>query len=353
MKRVFLFLLLILPLGSEEIVFRDIKGGITKDRENNVYATTWDDLIAKFSPEGNYLYTIGRKGEGPGDIKRLGGYAINPRDNNLYVIEFVGGNKWISIFSGKDGNFFGEYKIELDWKSWDGLSAIRFDSFGNAYIEAVKNKVRLEKDYIIGEVTQEVMKFSPEGSFLGHISRLSENFNISKIGGGEITIPFRNYLLWDQWNKKIVIGKTMDNFVTILDNKAKPQKKIDLPFKQESIKKENIDNWVNQMRELPQVKRGIWDIDFTLKRLKFPQYRPVFDSLLFDRKGCLFVRKSEIYGDKEKAFWVKIDIESGKVMTKSTKSDSILYIDENHIYIIKDSGNERKIIKIARTDYML
>ena len=42
------------------------------DSKGNTYSDYGNHQISKYSPEGKLLVRFGRKGEGPGDIKRLG-----------------------------------------------------------------------------------------------------------------------------------------------------------------------------------------------------------------------------------------------------------------------------------------
>lgn len=72
------------------------------DDKGNFYVTDWDRRrILKFDSEGNYLLTIGKKGQGPGDFQNISKVRFDP-DGNLYVVDIV--SRKISFFDPK-GNF--------------------------------------------------------------------------------------------------------------------------------------------------------------------------------------------------------------------------------------------------------
>jgi DNA-binding beta-propeller fold protein YncE len=60
---------------------------VAMDRGGNIYVLDQgNDRIQKFSPEGNYLATIGRRGQGPGEYEGPSCFDIDP-EGYLYVFE--------------------------------------------------------------------------------------------------------------------------------------------------------------------------------------------------------------------------------------------------------------------------
>jgi hypothetical protein len=75
---------------------------VNMDEEGCFFVTDWDRKhIRKFSPEGKYLTTIGRPGQGPGEFQNVWGPKFDT-SGNLYVRDIA--NKKISFFS-KSGDF--------------------------------------------------------------------------------------------------------------------------------------------------------------------------------------------------------------------------------------------------------
>ena len=95
--------------GDPNKIFYRI-GGIISDENGSIYiCETYDGRIKKFDHRGNYLCTIGKKGQGAGDLLFPGNMAFDNSDN-LCVLEY--GNRRISKFT-KDGSYVTSIKIDL------------------------------------------------------------------------------------------------------------------------------------------------------------------------------------------------------------------------------------------------
>jgi len=78
------------------------------DEEGNFYVTDWDrKRILKYDPVGNYLLTIGRQGQGPGEFQNLS-VARFDKEGNIYVTDLV--SQRISFFNRR-GNFLRQILI--------------------------------------------------------------------------------------------------------------------------------------------------------------------------------------------------------------------------------------------------
>jgi len=72
------------------------------DEKGNFYVNDWDaKRIIKYDPDGKYVRTIGRAGQGPGEFQNVWTPRFD-KDNNLYVSDLVG--RRINFFN-PDGNF--------------------------------------------------------------------------------------------------------------------------------------------------------------------------------------------------------------------------------------------------------
>ena len=72
------------------------------DDKGNIYVVDWDrKRIQKFGPDGKYLLTIGRKGQGPGEFQNVWTPEFD-KDGNLYVVDIA--QKRISFFA-PGGNY--------------------------------------------------------------------------------------------------------------------------------------------------------------------------------------------------------------------------------------------------------
>jgi len=109
-----------LSIGGEDetgkiILFRPRR--FIVDQNENIYITDVQDLVIKvFDPNGKYLRTIGRKGEGPGEFKSIQSHAFLP-DGRLLVMDYSAHR---SSFFDSSGNFIESYQ----WKK--RLSQLHF-----------------------------------------------------------------------------------------------------------------------------------------------------------------------------------------------------------------------------------
>ncbi len=71
---------------------------IALDKQGNLYVLdTGNHRIQKFSPDGDFLATIGRKGQGPGEFNFPGSLDIDEQDNLIVASSFI---KRIQVING-------------------------------------------------------------------------------------------------------------------------------------------------------------------------------------------------------------------------------------------------------------
>ncbi|MCJ7582981.1 MAG: BF3164 family lipoprotein [Candidatus Aminicenantes bacterium] len=76
---------------------------------NDVWSSNQNGHLVKFSPEGQFLNDLYRKGEGPGEIQS--GYDFFFSDKKVYVFDYM---KRKLIVMEEDGTFVREFKIASD-----------------------------------------------------------------------------------------------------------------------------------------------------------------------------------------------------------------------------------------------
>jgi DNA-binding beta-propeller fold protein YncE len=123
--------------------------GIAIDKEGNLYITIEDHQVQKFTPDGRFILSFGKKGKGEGEFENPYGIAID-NDGNVYVVDV--GNHRIQKFT-KDGNFilsFGEKgKGEGEFENPYGIA---IDNDGNIYVVDIGNN--------------RIQKFTKDGKFI-------------------------------------------------------------------------------------------------------------------------------------------------------------------------------------------
>jgi hypothetical protein len=313
------------------------------DDEQNIYTHYDSYSIIKYSPQGKQLLIIGRRGEGPGDIKRIGWFEINPKDSMLYVTELFNGNRRISIFSPVTGKYIDNWKFDFNWNEWECVPYIQFDQFGNVYIEAIKTIWRQYKSFKIGAHERVVIKYSYAGKKQKEFYRLKSDFEVEQNGKGNATIPQCNYLYWKIHENFLFIRENSKTHIIVFDLNGKLIKEIQLPFLREKFTSKDIDKWEQVIRSDIELRQGIsegwWDIKFWRKNLPFPKYKSFFGGRMhFDSKGNVYSYR--IIPEAEKVnTWVKTNISSGK--SSIINFPHRLYASKDgYFYFIINPGND-------------
>jgi hypothetical protein len=95
-----------------EIGLPDVRG-IEADSKGNIYFFIFErseNFLFKFDKNGNFVRSLGRKGQGPGEIQRVSYCSIDSKDN---IIISDGGNRKI-IFFNSAGELSKEIKYDLN-----------------------------------------------------------------------------------------------------------------------------------------------------------------------------------------------------------------------------------------------
>ena len=345
-----IILLNVLLISSERVLNITSGRNFFVDEQQNIYTDYDSYSVVKYSPDGKELMRFGRKGEGPGDIKRIGWFAINPINKLLYVTERVYGNRRVSMFSTESGKYVDNWKFDFDWNKWEGIEYIQFDYLGNVYIEAVRSTWRRYKSFTIGALEKAVIKYSPSGKKLKEIYRLKSDFMAEKPGKGQITIPHNNYLCWKINKNRVVIRENSKPYIYVFNLKGILIKKIKLPFEKKILTDKDLDEWEKYLRSIPEIKRGIsqgwFDLKFWRKNLPFPKYKNISGSqLFFDSDGHLYSKKASSEDDKEN-IWAEIDINTNRIelINFPTKYGLIFIKDKNFYFDTFDKDGEDIII---------
>lgn len=347
-------------LFASTVLREVVKGWVfIVDKSGFIYSNYGENEIRKYSPEGKLLLKIGRKGQGPGDIMRLGSLAINPKDGNLYVTEYYG-NKRVSIFSPK-GKYIGELQIDLSQKDWNAMSTIRFDKDGNVYILSERYILKKYKDFTLLEYEKKIWKFSPYKKEKKLLYTLSPTpGSCDKYRKGNITIPFSNQsgFDFDLWEDKIAIKEPVNDFISIYDLNGKEIKKLYLPFKKEKVSNRDIEEWM-EWHKASWGDRGIRNgwldpdyLNYWKSRIPFPEYKPVSYGVFFDGKGNIFTKKFTGYKSKE-SIWIRLNISSGNYQIKKLENEDIIFVDKDWVYLSKGSDEEEVVIKMKREEFGL
>jgi hypothetical protein len=109
--------------GDENYMFGE-RVYFNVDEDENIFVTDWDrKRIQKYGPDGKFLLTIGREGQGPGEFKNVWEPEFD-KEGNLYVVDIA--QVRISFFS-RDGR----YLRQIGFPTINVSSSLYFSSRGH------------------------------------------------------------------------------------------------------------------------------------------------------------------------------------------------------------------------------
>lgn len=320
--------------GDENYMFGEIVQ-VTVDDEGCFYVTDWDlKRIQKFSPEGEYLLSIGRKGQGPGEFGNIWSPTFD-KEGNLYATDIV--NKKVAFFD-RDGKFLKSIKIP------QYIGAVFFLPNGNYFTtntELAEDEIANKYTYIHGIYDTEfnlLAEFHQDFQKIGHRGNRSRGEFLADIMSGSAFKPFFVEHITDEG--LIYAGFSESYEIRVCDQEGTPLNTILREFDPIKVGKNHKDNYFT--RQVDNFLRGL-PTDASLKdevrkHMKYPKYLPAYRNFTLMENGWLFVIVDAIENDyslidlfDEKGVFVgqfKSDSVFGPVLFKNGKAYTVVTIDD-------------------------
>jgi len=277
-----------LSIGGEDaegnILLYEAGDVIVDDAENIYIVDRRDFNIKVFTPEGNFIRSIGKQGEGPGEFQTIGYVAFVP-DGRLLVMDFrarrtslfdkagnfISGHPWTKSFSqpvlATDSSYFVQSRVVEEGS--DPLSERRLviDE-----IDFEGNEIRSFGDYKLPELwtlTQENMMFG-----------MSVPHSPQSIFAGDMTNQYLYHCLNDTY------------LIDVLDTSGNIFRKIELPYDPLPYTSQDKEEFLPRFRE-----RGDENQMKLFEGMDFPSVKNVMARLMTDDEGNLWVETHEIRED--------------------------------------------------------
>jgi hypothetical protein len=267
--------------GPEEYTFFSI-GDIAVDDEGNVYAADAASACIKvFDGKGRFLRTVGRKGQGPGEMQRPIFVQITSQRELL-----VGDAAFRFVFFSTDGEFLKQKATSRP------VQPIKLDSSGHLIGYEV-----LAPPPVSGKIIRKYdADFKP--SIL-----IAEDEQGQR---GILEIEKASCYCDVFSNDEIIGGDSKEYVLWIIDPDGVMIKKI---VKDQSfLRLSENDREVYKERYTEAVQRGL--------KLDFPSYYPAFKDIFIDDKDKIFVRTFQRVGGEEGFFYHDVFDADGKYMAK-------------------------------------
>ncbi len=255
--------------GDEEYVFVHMRD-IEVDDSGNIYILDFKEAHIKvFDRNGDYLRTIGKKGQGPGELGAVWSIHINIKEE-LIVPDSRNGR--INYFS-LNGELLRSTKIEKNI-SLVNLSP-KIDSQENYYALILF----YDKPII------ELQKFSPGLEYLHTVTSFPKIISKRKV-----LTPYPPIALFTISNDDTIICGRGDKYeIDIFSPKGRLTRKI----LNESGPVRIPDDVIRKETEIAEQRGGI----YSQYKIEFPKYYPFFYAIASDEEGRLYVGSYEQRGD--------------------------------------------------------
>ncbi len=272
-----------LSIGNEDdepyFFYRAFRLGV--DSEGNMYVMdAGNSRIQKFDPKGEYVQTIGKKGQGPGEFDSMYGFYID-QESQIYVSS---GTK-IQKFS-VDGAF--EKGIPL--------------------VNRIFNFWVSPEDIIYGIMTtsredgriRQIVKVDMQGNELEEIAHYAEVNAVNRKGERGERLAF---VLVHNYNHHVYVspfkytnllyGYSADYRLSRLNAQDKPDLIIHKEEPYHSISSREKDEIVEGIRNHMAQRNQIWPEDVIMEACQFPDHRPFFSGIISDDQGQIYVHKGK------------------------------------------------------------
>ncbi len=273
--------------GGEKYMFNRIV--IDVDDDGNLYIL--DNIaieIRVFDKYGNYLYSIGQKGQGPGEMQRpsLPPFQITPQ-NEILVSDPP--TRRIIFYSLQ-----GDYLRQISTASIRGIFyLLKIDSKGNFIVELLYAPVF--------EIKQELKMFDSELSPIVSLKTLKGEPH--QPGVIRLFGPSISFILTQ--DNKIIWGTSNKYEFYILNSNAKVIKMIYKDYDRVEIPEKYKERIKERYRR---AGRKV--------KIHFPKHFPAFNDMYIDDEGRLFVQTYERVKDKEQYYYFDVFDPIGKYIAK-------------------------------------
>lgn len=304
---------------------------IDVDDQGNIYVLEGGNCrLQKFDPAGQYIQTIGKKGQGPGEFERPSKLFLD-EENYIYVSEY----QKIHMFNGKGefiksillSDFTTDFSIASD-KSIFGIATIRTDVKPNKCI----------------------IKMDPKGKMIKNIAQFDYPEPVRRKGTDGSTMAFG---LGHQYNQDLYFSRSVNNKHIYAYSSEYSLFQVNLEGDLELIiTKEEPPHPISQKEKNKIYERFThleekWPKGVVKEAVQFPSHRPFFNGIVTDDRGRIYVRRVKPVLDEREEVEFDIFSKEGHYLYKADLPFTPSVIKNGYFYEYY-SSEETGEVKIKR-----
>lgn len=267
---------------------------VTMDEDGCFYATDWDRKhIRKFGPDGKYILTIGRQGQGPGEFRNV----WQPRfdtEGNLYVTDIA--NNRINFFS-KSGEYIKGINTPQDLSD---VTILPEGNFFTSKTEMIEDPKVHKFMHIYGIYDTEFNLVQEFEQVEQEIRQRENRTRAQFIAGLLSSSAFKPYFVQEiTKDGKIYTGNAVTYEIKIYSQKGDLERIVTREYQPIKVSQAHKDYYFD-VQSLDLLRRLPSDDSFKEeihKHMEYPKFLPAYSWFTVMDNGWLYVAVDSIEGD--------------------------------------------------------
>lgn len=313
--------------GREEYIFSRVRD-VEVDKTGRIYALDSKEANVKvFDQDGNYIRTIGRKGQGPGEFQIPNDIYIDDKDK-LYISDVE--NDRLSVF-----NEHGDFVDSFNFNEYSVSKIIGVNKKNEIILLMNTTSKESGKNFIVFDYMVNV--YSPRFEFMENLYRTNIPVMQMFIKEGKmlsLSIPYQKTLCCKMDSRgNVYVAESQEYRIHIFSSDGELIRRIEKDQVQSKVSKQDVENYAQEHFQEDENERKFWS-DTVKDQLKIPDYKPVFDRFYFDQEKLLVLRQEL---EEKKNTFVDVFDSGGKyigiallsVLPRTWKNNKVYTIEED------------------------
>jgi len=258
---------------------------LVDDNEDIYISETQDQVIKIFDSDGEYIKTLGAKGNGPGEFQRIWNLAAT-KDGKLVALDSSARR---TSFFDSSGNFLNSFKWKVDYFNYILIKSSSYIIGERAYPGIRENAYYYVKEFDFdGNEVRSYGEFKMFESLIIQDGERTTYTGLPVSPSSIFTGDHARELFYHCLNNKYIIE--------VYDTSGKLFRKIDRPYEPVPFTKKDADIYRRRGDYV-----GISEVvKKTIKNLKMPEVKNIVVRMYVDDKSNLWVRTNEIKEEGDK-----------------------------------------------------
>jgi hypothetical protein len=281
-----------------------------------------EQKIKVFDPAGKFLRSIGKPGQGPGELGMASGIQITG-DGTLMVSDAI--NRRLALFKPS-----GEFIKNIPMTGTLGLANILLDGQGNS--------IGQEMGFAEGNARMffEIKKFDPDLKELFTLDKVEFPIPVPGSGAKMNILELISVYQFDPAGN-IYYGRNLSYEIKVYSPEGKPTRTIQKEYDRVKVTQSDIDE---MLARIPSAMPGVNIKDM----ISFPEHFPPFQSFVLDDQGKLFVR-TFTKGKAKGEYQIDVFDPEGRFIAQFVTKADLRFLKNGKAYGIEETDDGYQVIK--------